>query len=357
MTTPILATPCDAIPDDAIRRACEILRAGGLVALPTETVYGLAANALDPRAVLTIFTAKGRPSHNPLIVHVADTAAARALTTHWPEVADQLSACFWPGPLTLVLPRAPIIPDEVTGGGATVAVRIPAHPVARRVLTEVGVPLAAPSANRSNRLSPTRADHVFRDLDGRIDLILDAGPTTGGIESTVLDLTTHPPRLLRPGLITRAVLESVVGPVDSPPSPPDATDQPLPSPGMMTRHYAPRTSLECTTDVGRVTELLRQGRRVGWVTYQRDLIAEMPDLITVEMPNDPVEYAARLYDVLHQLDALHRDRIVVQWPPEGDDWLGVRDRLRRAAEVLRLSPSPPKRGRGAGGEGDKSASG
>src|SRR5437660_12869477 len=174
----------------AIAEAAAVLRRGGLVAFPTETVYGLGGNALDPAAVARIFAAKGRPATNPVIVHVADAAGVPLVAAAWPDPAARLAARFWPGPLTLVLPRRPEVPDVVTAAGPTVAVRVPAHPVARALLRAAGVPVAAPSANRSSELSPTTAEHVLRGLGGRIDLILDAGPCPGGIESTVLDLTS-----------------------------------------------------------------------------------------------------------------------------------------------------------------------
>jgi L-threonylcarbamoyladenylate synthase len=315
---------------ERIVRAAAALRAGGLVAFPTETVYGLGANAWNAAAVEAIFTAKGRPATNPLIVHVPDVAGARAVVAHWPLEAERLAQRFWPGPLTLVLPKAESVPLVVTAGGMTVAVRAPAHPVAQALLQASGLPIAAPSANRSNRLSPTRAEHVLRDLEGRIPLLLDGGPTSGGIESTVLDVTTQPAQLLRPGLITVGELEAVIGPITGPAA--GSTKGPLPSPGMLARHYAPRTPLEVMTVApeSRVDNLLSAGQRVGWVTFAER--ASRPGLVTVVMPNDPAGYAARLYAVLHELDQAGLDRIVVEAPPETDAWLGVRDRLRRAGE-------------------------
>src|SRR4051794_39087740 len=204
-----------AIPPDPadVAVAAAVLHRGGLVAFPTETVYGLGANALDAAAVARIFAAKGRPATNPLIVHVAAAEHVWSVAADWPAVAARLAERFWPGPLTLVLPKAAAVPDAVTAGGPTVAVRVPAHPVALALLRAAGVPLAAPSANRSTELSPTTAGHVLHGLGGRIDLVLDAGPTAGGIESTVLDVTTNPPRLLRPGLVTPAMIEAVIGPI------------------------------------------------------------------------------------------------------------------------------------------------
>jgi L-threonylcarbamoyladenylate synthase len=311
-----------------IARAADILRRGGLIAFPTETVYGLGANALDPAAVGRIFAAKGRPSSNPLIVHVAGAADARTLVTDWPETADRLAVRFWPGPLTLVLPRSAIVPDVVTAGGSTVAIRSPAHPVARALIQTTGLPLAAPSANPAARVSATRAEHVLAGLGGRIELILDAGPTPGGIESTVLDLTTTPPRLLRPGLVLPADIEQVIGPIGRRAA---QSAGPLRSPGLLARHYAPRAALECVAEDradARVAALVDQGQRVGWLT-----LADRPasaDVVSVCMPLDPAGYGARLYDALHALDAAGVDRIIVTLPPDAEEWLAIHDRLRRA---------------------------
>jgi L-threonylcarbamoyladenylate synthase len=324
--------PTDAAHPDAaaVARAAAVLRRGGLVAFPTETVYGLGASALDAAAVARVFAAKGRPSNNPLIVHLADPADAARVCATWPDAAARLAERFWPGPLTLVLPKRPDLPDAVTAGGPTVAVRVPAHAVARALIAAAGVPVAAPSANRSGYLSPTRAEHVLAGLDGRIDLVLDAGPVPGGIESTVLDLTGDPPRLLRPGLVSPAEIEAVVGPIVRPATKEAPAAGVLPSPGMLSRHYAPRTPLELAADDGgaRVEELRRAGLRVGWLTFGA---REVAGVTVVAMPDDPDGYAARLYAALHALDGEGLDRIIVARPPEGDEWLAVRDRLRRAA--------------------------
>jgi L-threonylcarbamoyladenylate synthase len=313
-------------PDPAVLdRAAEVLRRGGLVAFPTETVYGLGANALDAASVRRIFAAKGRPAHNPLIVHVSDAAAAREVVTDWPAKAEALTRRFWPGPLTLVLPRAEVVPAVVSAGMPTVAVRAPNHPVALALLRHTGLPLAAPSANRSTELSPTRAEHVLRGLGGRIEMILDAGPCPGGIESTVLDLTADPPRLLRPGLLGAAELEEVTGPIDlSPPTPGGA----LPSPGMLPRHYAPRTTLECVEGdaEGRMEELRRQGLRAVRVRFGGRQEGD-----EVVLPGDARAAARELYAVLHELDAGGFERIVVELPPAGEEWRALRDRLLRAA--------------------------
>jgi len=314
-----------------IARAAEVLRRGGLVAFPTETVYGLGANALNAEAVRRIFEAKDRPANNPVIVHVAEVEQARQLVADWPLAAERLAGRFWPGPLTLVLPRRDIIPDMVTAGGPTVAVRMPAHPVALALIRAAGVPVAAPSANRSTQLSPTLAEHVLHGLQGRIDLVLDGGPTSGGLESTVLDLTSPSPRVLRPGLVSRTELEAILGPVVGPVVAPDVAAS-LPSPGMLPRHYAPRTPVECAEHGAlRVKELLEAGLRVGRLALPGSSGPERSGATTVVMPADASAYAASLYATLHALDARGLDRIVVDLPPNGEEWLAIRDRLRRAA--------------------------
>ena len=213
MTAEILSTHTPAFFDAAVKRAVELLRAGEVVALPTETVYGLAANAFDEKAVAKIFQIKGRPANNPIIVHIAGVEMARRCVKAWPNPAEKLARAFWPGPLTLVLPRAKEIPGTVTAGGKTVGVRWPGHPFIQAVIRECGFPLAAPSANLSGRVSPTNAEHVRQQLGGKISLIVDGGQSQVGIESTVLDLTVSPPRVLRPGMIhaesLAAVLENI----------------------------------------------------------------------------------------------------------------------------------------------------
>lgn len=332
--TPLV--PIDpAAPDPGLlARAAAVLKAGGLVAFPTETVYGLGADATDAAAVRRIFAAKGRPARNPLIVHVATTDDARRLATSWPPFARKLAERFWPGPLSLVLPRRPgSIPDVVTAGADTVALRVPAHPVALGLVRAAGLPLAAPSANPSNLLSPTRAEHVLAGLGGRIDLILDGGPTPGGLESTVLDLTSTPPRLLRPGLITLAELQAEIGPIELVGPGTVSGEAALPSPGMLARHYAPRTPLELVEGSGRqrVLELARTGKKIGWLRLHQAAPLAGPTLTTRALPADPRAYAAELYAALHDLDAGGLERIVAELPPDTDPWRAVRDRLQRAA--------------------------
>lgn len=310
----------------ALLQAAALLRAGALVAFPTETVYGLGANALDAKAVAGIFRAKGRPAHNPLIVHIAGQEMRNRVVALWPPLAQRLADAFWPGPLTLVLPKNPAVPDEVTGGGPTVAVRWPAHPLAAELIRLTDLPLAAPSANRSSELSPTRAEHVQKSLSGRIDLILDGGPTTAGIESTVLDLSQTPPVLLRPGPIALAELEAVCGPIRERADLPHTG--PLPSPGMLARHYAPHTPVELLDSAEcvqiRASELQRAGRRFAALVIE-------PNTTGIALPADPNAYAARLYDTLHALDAQAYEVILIECPPDTPGWVAVRDRLQRAA--------------------------
>jgi L-threonylcarbamoyladenylate synthase len=301
---------------EGIAEAGGLLRAGGLVAFPTETVYGLGANALDPVAVARIFTAKGRPATNPVIVHIAASAEAISLVLTWPAQAAQLAERFWPGPLTLVLPRSSRIPDIITASGPTVALRLPAHPVAQALIRAAGVPLAAPSANRSTQLSPTTAQHVLASLGDRVDAVIDGGPTPGGIESTVIDLAGPVPRLLRPGLLPVAQLEALLGPLVRPGAPAPA-EVALPSPGMLARHYAPRTPLFCWE-----TEPVR-GVPEGCVLVhfgEGELL-----------PGDPETAAVALYALLHDLDARGLTGIHVVLPPDTPAWLAIRDRLLRAA--------------------------
>jgi L-threonylcarbamoyladenylate synthase len=333
LKTEIIAVRAGSPQPAAIARAAEILRHGGLVAFPTETVYGLGANALDPQAVAKVFAAKGRPANNPVIVHVAQADQVREIVADWPEPAMRLAARFWPGPLTLVLSKHPALPDIVTAGGPTVAVRMPAHPVALALIRAAGLPVAAPSANRSSLLSPTLAAHVLRGLDGRIDMVLDGGPTPGGLESTVLDLTSSVPRLLRPGLISPNAIEEVIGAIArSTPARP-ADERPLPAPGMLSRHYAPRAALECAGDDAwdRVKKLAGNGVRVGWLAFDAPEGLVTAGVTVIIMPRDAQSYAARFYAALHELDAAGVERIVASLPPDTEDWLAVRDRLRRAS--------------------------
>lgn len=319
-----------ASPDpEVIAMAARRIRAGGLVAFPTETVYGLGAHALDPEAVRKIFVAKGRPPTNPVIVHVADVAAARALSPAWPATADALAERFWPGPLTLVVPARDAVPREVRAGLPSVGVRVPAHPVALALLRAAGVPIAAPSANRSNQLSPTTAAHVRDALGEAAGLILDGGPADVGIESTVLDLTGPAPRVLRPGGIAREQLETVLGPVGLEAAV-IAEATPRAAPGMMARHYAPRARLEILP-AERLEDAALAHRAAGRKPGLLVIRAPTPAGATaIRLPNDPAGYARGLYAALHELDA-GADVILVEAPPVLPPWEGVRDRLARGS--------------------------
>jgi L-threonylcarbamoyladenylate synthase len=315
----------------AIAWAGGILAHGGLIAFPTETVYGLGANALDPAAVRRIFEAKGRPAWNPLIVHVADVAQARALAAHWPEAAERLATVFWPGPLSIVVPRGPVVPDIVTGGLDAVALRMPAHPVALGIIRAAGVPIAAPSANRFTELSPTTADHVVQGLDGRIDAVVDGGPTTVGIESTVVDLTIAVPTILRPGMITCAQMEAVLGAAMIVHKEAVADGEARPSPGMVARHYAPRGRVRVVVPdavLEAITVARAEGCRVGALVCSA---ADAGD-VCIRLPDNADGYALGLYAALHQFDAVGCDVIVVEAVPADPAWQGIRDRLRRAGE-------------------------
>ena len=300
-----------------VERAAEVLRGGGLVAFPTETVYGLGANALDPVAVEKIYAAKGRPATSPLIVHVSDVAMARTVVAEWPEAAERLAAVFWPGPLTLVLEKRDVVPDSVTAGLGTVGVRQPAHPVAAELIRLAGVPVAAPSANKFMGLSPTRAEHVRAGLGDAVDMVLDGGACVVGIESTVLSLLGGRAVLLRPGMVSRAEIEAVIGAVSRAGEVGDGEAHA--APGMHARHYAPVTRL-------RVGE---PGVASGYLWHTREAAAEM----AVRLPKEAGRYAAGLYEALHLLDAAGLEEIVVEAVPEGGEWDGIRDRLVRAANM------------------------
>jgi L-threonylcarbamoyladenylate synthase len=346
--TDVLRVAPDNPDPTAIAQAAERLRNGGLVAFPTETVYGLGVNALSRPAVQRLFAAKQRPATDPLIVHVSSIDSLAPLVKRVPEQARVLAGHFWPGPLTLVLTRSAQVPDEVTAGLPSVAVRVPRHPVARALIDAAAVPVAAPSANLFSRPSPTEASHVLADLDGRIDLIVDGGATTIGVESTVLDLTTDPPRILRPGAVTLEMLQDVLEQVVVAGfGSPDMSGGSMPSPGLLEKHYSPRAELTLfegavnavrSTLVAAARTALEEGKTVGIIAAEEDraALASLPAqsrlLVRVIGREDaPDVVAARLYSTLRELDATGAEVILARGFSARGLGAAVQDRLRRAA--------------------------
>lgn len=305
----------------ALDEACALLERGELVAFATETVYGLGADARRAEAAARIYAAKGRPSTNPLIVHVRDADDARRWCSGWDARAERLAARFWPGPLTLVLGRGAQIPAVVAGGGDTLAVRAPSHPVAQALLARFGGPIAAPSANRSLHVSPTTAAHVADDLDGRVALVLDGGPCVIGLESTVLDLSGPRARILRPGRVRRDALEAELGPIDVVAAEASAEAGPLVAPGQLARHYAPdrpAVLLDAHALDGAPPDVLV-------LTWSRG-----PGPGRLTLPNAPEGFEAALYARLREAEAHAPRAIWIERPPAGPAWDAVRDRLQRA---------------------------
>lgn len=296
-----------------LQAAADAILNGELVCMPTETVYGVAADATNAEAIANIFAAKGRPKDNPLIVHISDFTQLEDVVGEWTPHADLLANRFWPGPLTLVLKKSDMIPDEATGGLDTVAVRMPDHPVALELIELAGVPLVAPSANRFMQLSPTRAEHVSPEIAARVAYVLDGGPCRIGLESTVIDVSGEIPQILRPGGISRGQIQAALGMAlgELP------NDKVIRAPGMYPRHYAPFSPVDLVekaapSDVGLVF-----GEPAGeW---------------QIEMPNDPNAYATLLYEALHELDETKPDRIVIEIPPDGPEWEAVHDRVKKAS--------------------------
>jgi L-threonylcarbamoyladenylate synthase len=309
------------VAEEDIRHAAELLRAGKLVAFPTETVYGLGANALDADAVARVFEVKGRPTTSPVIVHVSDSKRVAQVAASWPPAAEMLADRFWPGPLTLVLPKTAAVPQIVTAGLPTVGVRIPSHPVALALIRAAQVPIAAPSANRFTQLSPTTAQHVRDGLADCVDYILDGGPCEVGIESTVLSLADDVPVLLRPGGVSRQQIEEVIGPVTTAQHSDEGAHA---SPGMHPRHYSPRTPV-LLVHSGQVPQE-GTGAYLEVSHGPRHTVREV-----IVMPNNAEEYAASLYGVLHDLDAKGYDWIAVEIPGDDVEWEAVLDRLCRAS--------------------------
>jgi L-threonylcarbamoyladenylate synthase len=332
----ILSTHSPALFADVVERAAKLLRAGEVVALPTETVYGLAANALDEKAVTKIFQIKGRPANNPIIVHVANVEMAKSCVKKFPVVAEKLAKAFWPGPLTLVLPRAEKIPATVTAGGETVGVRWPSHPFIQAVIRECHFPLAAPSANLSNRVSPTNAEHVRKQLGEKVPLIVDGGQSQVGIESTVLDLTKSPPEILRPGMIHAQSLIAVCGEIQRSKFRIQNSEFPFRSPGLFSKHYSPKAKL-----------LVLNWRDEADLAFQLSTLNPQPStcfviahtkIPSVEsfagvsvIPHDAEAFARAIYAELHRCDEAGAEMIVVEAPPNLPEWSGIADRLQRAA--------------------------
>ena len=334
MIAEILSTHTPALFATAVERAAELLRAGEIVALPTETVYGLAANAFNGKAVAKIFQIKGRPANNPIIVHVAAVEMAKRCVNDWTGNAGKLAAAFWPGPLTLVLPRAKEIPDIVVAGGATVGVRWPGHPFIQAVIRRCDFPLAAPSANLSSRISPTNVEHVRKQLGREIPLIVDGGQSQVGIESTVLDLSVNPPQVLRPGMIHAESLAAVCGQVQGFGFRVQSPE--LRSPGLLKKHYSPKAKLlilNWQDEADLNSQLAALGCRPSAchaIAHMRIPAAEKFAGVSV-IPHDAEAFARAIYAELHRCDEAGAELIVVEAPPELPEWSGIADRLKRAA--------------------------
>jgi L-threonylcarbamoyladenylate synthase len=321
---------------EAIRRAAEILRSGGLVAFPTETVYGLGADARSGAACASIFAVKRRPHFDPLIVHAIDEQALREICDFRDARAARLAAAFWPGPLTLVLPKTKAIPDIVTSGLSTIAVRVPAHPAARALLAEARLPIAAPSANRFGHISPTEAEHVERSLGSEIDMILDGGACTVGVESTIVDLSGERPALLRPGGVAVERIAAIVGEL----SPEERLGTPR-APGQLEGHYAPRTRLRLVPE-GAIAP--NDGERCGLLAFREphaELRARWAAVEVLSPAGDLTEAAVRLFAALHRLDDAGLDVIYAERVPAEGLGVAILDRLQRAAAAGDYSASAP----------------
>jgi L-threonylcarbamoyladenylate synthase len=310
---------------DLIEQAARRLREGSVVAFPTETVYGLGADTFHVTALNAVFDLKGRAADNPLIAHVADVTGAQRLVENWDDRCAALATRFWPGPLTLVLPRRDDVPDRSTGGRETIAVRCPRHPIAQELLRAYGSAISAPSANRSGHVSPTTAQHVAEDYaDVGHLLVLDGGPCEVGLESTVLDLTARMPRVLRPGSVTATELREIVEDVRTP-----TIERQESSPGTTPRHYAPRTPADLVEPEQLTQHLLELDTPAVVLCFSARSI--LPPHQSIEMPQGAGDYARRLYDALREADATGRARIVIESPPTTNEvWKAIHDRLRRA---------------------------
>jgi len=343
MKTRILRVTDDRSLAEAVDAGARLLQEGEVVAFPTETVYGLGANAMDPEAVRRIFDAKGRPGYNPLIVHISDVKDLDKLTAGVPGNAYALMEAFWPGPLTLIFAKSDSVPPEVTAGLPTVAVRMPSHRVAAALIRESGLPIAAPSANRSGRPSPTKASHVYEDMNGIIPLIIDGGDSDVGVESTVLDITGGVPVVLRPGGVTVEMLREAVGEilVDPGVMSPLAKDRPVRSPGMKYTHYAPKVPViifrgpldKLKEHIARlIFDYAKQGKRVGVLATDetRDCY-KGAEVLSMGTRRSPSVLASRLFACLRDFDRMGVDIILAEGVEERDEGLAVMNRMARAA--------------------------
>lgn len=330
--------------NEELAEACRILQQEGLVAFPTETVYGLGGNAMHPKAAAKIYAAKGRPSDNPLIIHIADKEALGDIAIEISEKAERLAEAFWPGPLTMIFQKKQQVPYSTTGGLDTVAVRMPSHPVARELIRQSGIYIAAPSANLSGRPSPTLAEHVVEDLEGRIDFILDGGPVGIGLESTIIDMSGSEPMILRPGYITRAMLESVIGKVQMDPAVTNREMDPnliAKAPGMKYRHYAPQGQLVIVE--GKIEEVIN---RINQLAIERQREGKCVAVIATEETKDRYQQgiicsigsrkcegsiAAGLYDILRKMDHLGAEYIYAESFEEDDLGQAIMNRMWKAA--------------------------
>lgn len=347
METKVFVARDNYINDEELKEASAVIRSGGLVAFPTETVYGLGGDATNPEASRKIYAAKGRPSDNPLIVHIADFSQLRNIVAEVPQEAEKLAEAFWPGPLTMILRKNDVIPYETTGGLDTVAIRMPSHPVARAFLQDSGCMIAAPSANTSGRPSPTTAQHVWEDLHGKIEILLDGGPVGIGIESTIVDLSEERPMILRPGFITQEMLSAVLGDVGMDPGlASENSKQPPKAPGMRYRHYAPKADLtlvEGTMEevISRINALTREaqamGKSVGVLATEENKDRYVADhVIVIGQRQDEAEIARHLFDVLRQFDDLQVDLIYSESFAAAGVGQAIMNRLLKAAGHKRI---------------------
>lgn len=347
METEVVKIGAEQEMDQAIARAAQTIRAGRLVAFPTETVYGLGANALDGDAAKRIFEAKGRPHNDPLIVHLSSPAELPTVAQNISQRVWSIAEMFWPGPLTLILRKHPRVPDIVTAGLETVALRVPSHPIAHAIIRESGLPVGAPSANRFGHTSPTTAQHVLADLNGRVDLIVDAGPTPFGVESTVLDMTSDPPAVRRPGAVTLEALRGALGEVELvSPLLDDGQHETAKSPGTHSRHYAPNMPLffmvgnreRALAAMERLADsYLKQGKQVGLLLLREDTLRFDEQTFTVRILGSETDYdgvARRLFSALRELEAAGVDLVLVRSLESTGLGLTINDRLTRAAAEI-----------------------